>query len=151
MLEIKIDELIEALNRITQAINEANSCKVVIPEKEADTVITTIDKPKRKRRTKAEMEADKAAEKAEVSPLDKLATDAMLSVAPASKEIPTIEQIRAAASALVDMDKSEAQRGLQEAMNILKTFDCSVISEISEDKRQEALDKFNKAVKTWKN
>lgn len=150
MLETKIVELIAAVEKLTETIINKPSA-------------VTGEKPKRTRRTKAEIEAEKAGANLDISTsreidieppappaapvvnhtdiLDPARTTATPAV------VPTIEQVRAEAGAVVDLDSSQEQKGLAKAQEIIKGMGFATIADVPADRRQELINKFRQAVK----
>lgn len=93
------------------------------------------DKPKRHRRTKAEMEAARAAEQQEVAPEPEGETHAEESVAAEPAAQPTADEVRAALQAFV------GKHGMPDALVLLKTFDAERVSEVPAERYAEFIEK----------
>jgi hypothetical protein len=125
----------EAIRKNTEAILALTAKFGVVDEDE-------VVKQKRKRRTKAEIAADKEAVNTHFKEARK-------------KDIPlpppvTLDMLRAEASAVVELDNTEAQKGLVIAQKIITKAGYKKISDIPEDKRNEIVSEFREAVKSWK-
>ncbi|ORE90225.1 hypothetical protein ATO13_23356 [Stappia sp. 22II-S9-Z10] len=102
----------------------------------------TADKPKRKRRTKAEMEAARTAEAAEAEPTDDTSDDGDTADAPTEPEapaVPTVDDLKAAGKKLVEAGAPEAVKSTLAALGVAK------LSDVPEDKRADVLAAFAKA------
>jgi hypothetical protein len=145
-----------------------------IPEEKMETTgmafKTASEKPaKRKRRTKAQIEADEAANKAldpqsqkaveeanaGIDLFDPMKKEAVEKVddflSTASKEPEkqiNMDQLRLAAKELVDCDGSGP--GLAKAKEVLTAFDISQLSETPENKMNEVFRAFKEATLQWK-
>ena len=65
------------------------------------------------------------------------------------EEIPTLEQLRAEAAVLVDMDDSEKQLGLKAALSLMKKCGANTLKEVQEEDRAGLIRAFKQEVKTW--
>jgi|2_EtaG_2_1085320.scaffolds.fasta_scaffold14384_1 hypothetical protein len=156
-IEQVIKENTIALENFTAEIRGFRSAVMSIPTTPAPTEILPPPlKPARKRRTKAEIAADKqaAAEaKAEANVLDTIVPkeEPPAPPAPPVEETITINQLRAGAQALAALDNNTPSKTLKIAKEIVSDMGVEKLSETPPEKREEMLAKFNQAGIDWGN
>jgi len=173
-LEQSIESLITAVNKNTNAVDDLMVVVMSLGSIETSSApITPNDtpveiKPKRKRRTKAEIEADKVAKEGLENVANDKAPSLVDDIPPAENvlsildepievkepvlvgKIPTVEQVRAEASAVVDLDEgSKEKKGLAIALSLIASMGCKRISDIPEAGRQKFINACREEVRKW--
>ena len=133
----------QAINENTLAINDLIGR---LNEFQFGTEVKPKSNPvnRKKRRTNKEIEADNAAKAKKEDPLGLDSTPP----APPAQPV-TIDQLKAEASAVVDLDDSETNLGVAEAQKILNIAGYKKISDVPEDRRSKIVAQFREAVRTW--
>ena len=157
-LEEAVKENTEAITKLTESLDTFNPYVTSVDtfnptedtSKPETEVSVNMPSTRKKRRTKAQIAADKeTAEKSKTqTSLDLLDDIPDASATPV--ETITLDQLRAEASAVVELDSHEGQKGLTIAQDIIREAGVTKISDIPEGKRPEVISKFREAVKAWK-
>ena len=135
--------LLASLITVLQQVNFNLSPKLVT---NTGVALPEGKKEKKSRRTNAQIAEDKRKEK-------KAAKNSILDldppVPPPAIEI-SLDELRSEASAVVDLDSSEDQKGLAIAQKIITDAGYKKISDIPEKVRSSVVAAFKEAVRTWK-
>ena len=157
-LELVMGELVTAVNKLTVAMEEKCAVAPMVVKSEDLEVLPPLqEKPKRKRRTKAEIDADEAAKNAppivEPTPINaEVNILAELEIAPpvVGEEIISVDNLKAELSAVVMLGDPAKKEGLLKAQELMAARGFAAVSQVPEGARPELVAALREVVKNWK-